>query len=112
MDNTRRSFLKGTLLAAALAAVPGPLKTFLRIPASQVVRWGGLSHSTVALRASWPAIAAVTARVAATRAWLVAAGASAAAALKSFVEKHRFLPPWYDERFKPSLRSVLDGKVR
>ena len=115
----RRSFLKmfakGATVAGVLAVLPGPLKLVairLGLPASAVVRVGGLSMSTRALRASWPAIAAVTARAAAARAWVIAAGGTAAAALKAFVSRHKVLPTWYNPVFRPSLRNILDGSVR
>lgn len=110
MNEQRRTFLKGSLFALGLTALPGPLKTAARALAP---RWAPtiLRVSTPALRSTWPAVAAATARVVAARAWIAAAGGAACVALKKF-SRTGTLPFWFDPRFRPSLRNLTDGSVR
>lgn len=112
--NTRRSFLRsfgfGVAATGAIIALPGPLKAVGRV---LVPRWMPtiLRVSTPSLRATWPAIAAATARAATARAWLIAAGGAAGVVLKKF-KRTGGLPFWFDPIFRPSLRSLTDGSVR
>ncbi len=111
MTEGRRTFLKGSLIAGTMAALPWPFKMLSRIglPATAVVRWGGLSFSTTAVRAGLPVIASATARLAAARAWLLAGSASLL--LKRYVTTRR-RPRWFNPIFRPSLTSPLTGQVR
>lgn len=110
METDRRSFLCGSLIAAAIASLPGPFRLLGRLAAP---RWlpGILRVSTPALRASWPAVAAMTARAAAARAWVGAAGGTAGTVLARFLAG-KGLPFWFNPVFRPSLRSPLTGLPR
>jgi len=110
MNENRRTFLKGSLLTLGLTALPGPLKTVAR---ALTPRWvpSILRVSTPALRSTWPAVAAIAARAAAARAWIAAAGGATTILLKKFLASGT-LPPWFDPRFRPSLRNLTDGSVR
>jgi hypothetical protein len=110
MENTRRSFLRGAVLGGIIAATPGPLRIFTRIANP---RWVPtvLRVSTPALRATWPAIAAVTSRAAVAHACVIAAGGAGGAVLNRFV-RTRGLPFWFNPVFRPSLRNLTDGSVR
>jgi len=110
MDEKRRTFLKGSLFTLGLTALPGPLKTAARTLSP---RWAPtvLRVSTPALRGTSPAIAAITARAAAARAWIAAAGGAACVALKKF-SRTGTLPFWFDPRFRPSLHSPITGQLR
>jgi len=92
------SFIPVQLGGVVRAIAPRWIPTVLRV-------------STPALRATWPAIAAVTARAAAARAWLIAAGGATGVVLKRFARTGG-LPCWFNPVLRPSLRSLITGEVR
>jgi hypothetical protein len=117
MESSRRGFLKVSLMVATITAIPQSVKTLARVAGRRFGDWLFGRPSLPSIQAAemvHPSPASL-ARIQ-YRNQALARGIPEKTTLRWEYEQQEggehALPAWFDPRFSPSLRSILDDTVR